>query len=60
MVCVRWCAVREKAKQIAALLKDETRLKDERARALLARERKSHVSSDEQPKYPRQPQPAKQ
>lgn len=37
--------VREKAKQLVALLKDEERLKSERSRALKARERFARASA---------------
>ena len=40
------CLVREKAKQLVALLKDDRKLKEERAKAHQARERQQALSSD--------------
>ena len=40
------CVVREKAKNLVAILKDENRLKEERERALQARHRQGGIGSD--------------
>lgn len=42
----RVLVVREKAKNMVALLKDDERLKDERQRAMQAKERQGGIGSD--------------
>ena len=46
IVCVTLPTVREKAKQLVSLLKDEERLKDERRRGQQARARHAAISSN--------------